>query len=255
MPRKGIKLPDKTVQIIKSHLKKHRLTQAKFAEQLAVSPKTLNNWLSGRNTIDQKDINKILEMLGVGLEDFFAGDIPKEYVFHEEIGSVIWRIYKSGLAILGCRVYKRIAELFKTHINFVIPPKKGFFQTVKQDSKSKKDYYFQFYIIPEEKVNTARFVISFTLADVVRIDYGEFTVKQDIIEVIQYYQPPNYQVKRPTGNINAIKVATWFDELPHTFTVVSDIRFKIEKKGEISEETLQSAEDIVIFWKHFFFHR
>jgi transcriptional regulator with XRE-family HTH domain len=254
MPKKGITLPDKAVKVIKHYLKINKVSQSEFAEQLQTTPRTLTNWLSGRSTIDQDKIDKIAEILGIGLENLFDSNIPKEYIFHEEAAQAIWRIYKSGLAALGQRTYEKIVELFKEHVAFVIPPKKGFFRTFKYDLSEGKNYYFQFWIISEDKVAETKFTMSFTIANIVRIDYGEFIVKQDIVEVKQYYQPSNYQVKRPTGDINAIKVATWLDELPHTFVVVSDIPFEIEIKGEISEKELKESEDIVIFWKHFFFH-
>ncbi|MEZ5672159.1 MAG: hypothetical protein R3E08_07125 [Thiotrichaceae bacterium] len=85
-----------------------------------------------------------------------------------------------------------------------------------------------------------------------RIDYGEIIVKSDIIEIKQYYQPPDYQVSRPAECL--AKVATWFDELSHTFVVVSDKPFTIVEKGRVSEEKLHQSKDIAVFWKHFFFH-
>ncbi len=118
--------------------------------------------------------------------------------------------------------------------------------------KKGKNYYFEFWIVLDEPIEEAKFTISFTINNLVRIDYGEIIIKLDCIEIKQYYQPPDYQVNRPAGCV--AKVATWFDELPHTFIVVSDVKFKIIEKGQVSEKTLKSSNDIAVFWKHFFFH-
>ena len=94
--------------------------------------------------------------------------------------------------------------------------------------------------------------MSFTIANLVRIDYGEIIIKPDCIEIKQYYQPSDYQINKDVHNI--IKVATWFDELSHTFIVVGNVKFKIIEKGRVSEEKLKSTNDMAVFWKHFFFH-
>jgi len=36
--------------------------------------------------------------------------------------------------------------------------------------------------------------------------------------------------------------------------IVSDVKFKIIEKGRLSEEKVKSANDMAVFWKHFFFH-
>lgn len=254
MPKKGTKLSAKAIESIKNHLLAQRLTQEEFAHQLSVTPKTLSNWLSGRTTIEFKKLDSIVKKLGIGLEELFEGDIPPQYVFHQETARVAWWLYKSGLAKLFHQAYWKIAELFLERVSFVLFPKKGFFQSFEHDIKKGKNYYFQFWIVPEEPITTAKFTLSFTIANLVRIDYGEIIVKPDCVELKAYYQPPDYQVNRPETTLVIAKVATWFDELSHTFVVVSDIKFKIIEKGRVSEEELKLANDIAVFWKHFFFH-
>jgi hypothetical protein len=82
---------------------------------------------------------------------------------------------------------------------FVLLPRKGFFQVFEHNLKYGKNYYFEFWLISETGIEEAKFTISFTIANSIRIDYGEIVVKSDRVEIKQYYQPPNYQVSRPTG--------------------------------------------------------
>lgn len=254
MPKKGIELSPKAIEAIKHYLKRNKMTQEKLADQLQVTPKTLNNWLSKRSTIDKDKLDSLIRILGLGLEDLFADNIPNEYVFHEETVKAVWRVYRSGLADIGHRVYRKIGELFRKNVSFVLFPKRGFFQTFEHDIKKGKNYYFQFWIQTDEEITEATFIISFTIKHLIRVNYGEIIVKSDNIEVKQYYQPPNFQVKRPDKSLCSIKVVTWFDEMPHTFVVVGDSPFKIIEKGRISEDELKQADDIAFFPKHFFFH-
>ncbi len=165
---------------------------------------------------------------------------------------VAWWLYKTGLAGLFHNAYRKVAELFMQRVSFVLLPKKGFFQVFEHDIIKGKNYYFEFWIIPDEPVENAKFIMNFTIANLVRIDYGEIIVKPGCIEIKQYYQPPNYQINKPIDY--PVKVATWFDELSHTFIVVGDVRFKIVEKGRVPEEKLKIARDMIVFWKHFFFH-
>jgi len=254
MSKRGIELSTQTIEIIKDYLRVHEITQEEFAAQLQVTPKTLNNWLTGKNTIDLDKLDIIVKMMGIGLEDLLGEDIPQKYVFHEETMRAVWKVYKGGLAAIGHRVYRKIAELFKEHVSFVMFPKRGFFQMFEHNAKKGKNYYFQFWIVTEEAVEEAKFVISFTMGNLIRINYGEILVKKTAVEIKQYYQPPNYEVKRPEKEVCLAKVVTWFDEMSHTFVVVSDVKFKIVEKGKISEEDLRDSKDIAVFWKHFFFH-
>jgi hypothetical protein len=162
------------------------------------------------------------------------------------------RFYKTGVANLLHNVYRKIEELFMKRISFVLLPRKGFFQIFEHDTKKGKNYYFEFWLVSETVVEEIQFTISFTIANTIRIDYGEIIVTSNAVKIKQFYQPPDYQVKRP--NECLAKVVTWFDELSHTFVIVSDKPFKIIEKGRISEEKLHHVDDVAIFWKHFFFH-
>ncbi|OQW94024.1 MAG: hypothetical protein BWK79_08050 [Beggiatoa sp. IS2] len=263
MPKKGIQLPTQTIEIIKNYLKEHKMTQEKFAKKLGVSSRTLSNWLSGRSPVEPDELDNLAKILGIGLEDLFNGELPEEYDllynFYKETVKAVWKVYKSGLAGIGQRIYKKIDRLFRNHVSFVLTPRKGFFQTFEHDTKKGKNYYFQFWIQLEEEIAEAKFVISFTIGNVVRVDYGEIIVKPESVEIKQYYQTPtHYQVKRPVKDVCTTKVVTWFDEMSHTFIVVSDVQFKIVEKGRISEGELKQvqnqANDIALFPKHFFFH-
>jgi len=142
--------------------------------------------------------------------------------------------------------------LFRNHITFLKYPKDGYFKTFKHDIQKGQNYYFEFQIKLMEEIEEAKFVVSFTVNNQIRINYGEVRLEHDKVDIIQYFQPPDYSVKR--AGKNTIRVATWFDELPHTFVINSQIPFEIEEKGKISEYELNQANDIAVFWKHFFFH-
>ncbi len=252
MSKRAIPLSPKTVTVIKHHLASQNITHEEFAKHLKVTPKTLNNWLSGRTAIEFSKIDHLVKTLGIGLEDLFADEIPQEYTFHQEAAQVSFWLYKRGVAGLLHNAYRKIGELFMKRISFVLLPRKGFFQVFEHHTKNGKNYYFEFWLISETTADEAKFTISFTIANMIRIDYGEIIVKPDTVEIKQYYQPPDYQVARPTECL--AKVATWFDELSHTFIVVGDKPFTIVEKGHVSEEKLRQSKEIAVFWKHFFFH-
>lgn len=259
MPKKGVCLPPHAVDVINDYLRVHGITRETFAEELKVTPRTLRNWLNGESTVDHNKLNQIVAKMGIGVEDLLGENIPPEYVFHEETMRAVWKVYKDGLAAIGHRIYRKIAELFREHVSFVILPKRGFFQMFSHDVKKGKNYYFQFWIVTDVEVDTAKFIISFTISnlkgvDLIRINYGEILVNKTTIGIKQYYQPPNYEVKRPPTEVCVAKVVTWFDEMSHTFVVTGDVKFKIVEKGRISEEELKDATDIAVFWRHFFFH-
>jgi len=250
MPKKGIQLSAQTVEIIKDYLREHEITQEEFAEKLEVTPRTLSNWLSAKNAVDFDKLDVIAKTLGIGLEDLF-GDIPQDYVFHHETARAAWWLYRTGLAGLFQRTYKKVAELFRERVSFVLVPKRGYFQTFEHDISRGKNYYFQFWLVSEEDIAEAKFTISFTIANLVRIDYGEIIVRKEDVVLKAYYQPPDFYVERPAKEVCLAKVATWFDEMSHTFVVVSNVKFK----GRTSEEELRKSEDVLVFWKHFFFHQ
>lgn len=252
MSKKAIRLSQKTVAVIKHHLAIQNITHEAFAKQLNVTPKTLSNWLSCRTAMEFSKIDLLVKTLGIGLEDLFEDEIPQEYTFHQEAAQVSFWLYKTGVAGLLHNAYRKIGELFMKRISFVLLPKKGFFQLFEHNIKNGKNYYFEFWLISDTNIEDAKFTISFTIANIIRIDYGEIIVKSDCVEIKQYYQPPDYQVPRSTECL--AKVATWFDELSHTFIVVCDKPFAIIEKGRVSEEKLRQSKDIAVFWKHFFFH-
>ncbi len=135
MPKKGIQLPTKSIESIKNYLTIHHITHDELAHQLKVTPKTINNWLSGRTTIEFKKLDEIVKLLGIGLEELFDGEIPQEYIFHQETAHVAWWLYKTGLANLFHKAYRKVAELFMKRVSFVLLPKKGFFQVFEHDIK------------------------------------------------------------------------------------------------------------------------
>lgn len=261
MSKTGIRLPPKAAQTIKDYLIDHRLSRQAFANTLKVTPRTLNNWLAGRHAIDPDKLQLILPQIGVGVEDFFGGQVPKEYCCPEGVISGLGQIFKCGVAAAVGKAYISVVKLFKEQISFTKFPRTGIFQTFEHDVKLGRDYYFQFWIISAEEVEEAKFMMSFTITNpsnsryVIRISYGEVLVQSNQVEVKQYFQPSHQVVNRPEKRLCVAKVATWFDKLPHTFVVNSNIKFKIVEKGRISEEELRQATDIAVFWKHFFFHR
>jgi len=172
----------------------------------------------------------------------------------------VGQISKCGIAAAVGKAYVKLVKLFHEQISFVKFPEKGFFQTFEHDVKKGQNYYFQFWITTEEKIEEAQFILSFTITNpcnshyAIRTSYGEVIVKPDGVEIKQYFQPSDYEVQRPDRQLCLAKVATWFDKVPHTFVVTSKIKFKIVQKGRISEEELKKSSDIAVFWKHFFFH-
>jgi len=262
MPKGGIKLTETAIETIQSHLKNNKMTQEQFAKNLKVTPRTMTNWLSGSSKIDYDKLHNLTKVLGVGIEDLLGTDLknlsadPDQYTFHYETHRAIYLAYKTGLARNAQKFYRKISNLFSKNISFLLIPRKGFFQSFEHDAEKKKNYYFQFWIQSEEEVTEAKFTISYTLGGVIRINYGEIIIKSDRVEIVQYYQPPNFYVRRPTKDVCTAKVATWLDEMSHTFVVASDTtKFKIVEKGEISEEEIKEAGDIAYFPKHFFFHQ
>ncbi|RKZ77517.1 MAG: hypothetical protein DRR16_29480 [Candidatus Parabeggiatoa sp. nov. 3] len=250
MPKKGVSLTPEASQKIKNYLKQNNLSQEEFAEDvLKVSPKTFRNWLSGKHSVDFEALNIIIEKLGIGVNDLL-GDVDK-YNCTTGVVSTIREIYQNNVAVYVEKSYRKIFDLFRNHITFLKYPKDGYFKTFKHDIQKGQNYYFEFQIKLMEEIEEAKFVVSFTVNNQIRINYGEVRLEHDKVDIIQYFQPPDYSVKR--AGKNTIRVATWFDELPHTFVINSQIPFEIEEKGKISEYELNQANDIAVFWKHFFF--
>jgi transcriptional regulator with XRE-family HTH domain len=258
MPKSGIQLPLKSAQTILTYLAENKISQTTFANTLEVTPRTLNNWLAGRHTIDPAKLQWIIHQVGIGLEDFFDGAVPTEYGCPNGVVSCVGQVYNNGVAATVEKTYPRIVKFFQEQISFTKFPRHGFFQAFEHDVHKGKNYYFQFWLTSEEKIAEAKFVMSFTIASnshyAIRISYGEVLVKPEKVGIKQYFQPSDYAVQRPEKQFCVAKVATWLDEAPHTFVVNSDVKFKIVEKGRISEEELRRASDIGVFWKHFFFH-
>jgi len=251
MPKVGVFLTPEASKKIKRYLKQNNLSQEEFAENLKVSSKTLRNWLSGKHSVDLEALDIIIYKLGIGVNDLLGDVDCDRYNYTAGVVSTIREIYQNNVAVYVERSYRKIFDLFQSHITFLRFPQHGYFRTFEHDAKKGKNYYFEFYIKLKEEIETAEFVMSFSVYKV-RINYGELHIDHDRVDVVQYFQPPNYSVKRASKNI--IRVVTWFDEVPHTFVVNSKIPFEIEEKGKISEYELKRADDIAVFWKHFFFH-
>lgn len=96
MSKKAIQLSQKTVAVIKHYLAIQNITHEEFAKQLNVTPRTLNNWLSGRTAMEFSKIDHLVKTLGIGLEDLFEDEIPQEYTFHQETAQVSLWLYKTG---------------------------------------------------------------------------------------------------------------------------------------------------------------
>lgn len=257
MPKTGIVLSKQATQTVKDYLEQHKLSQETFAEEiLHVSPRTLRNWLAGKTAIDDDKLELIIKTLGVGVEDFLGGEIPQHYKFQYGVVDAVFRVWKDGVAAVGESAYGKIVELFRDHVSFVRLPRSGFFQAFEHSPRQAKNYYREIWLTPAEDLDEIKFVFSFTINKFFRISYGEIILKKDTVEVVQYYQPPNYQIKRIDNASRTIKAATWLDEAPHTFVVTSDVKFTLEDKGRVllSEDELKNAGDVAVFWRHFFFH-
>ncbi len=256
MPKKGIYLPPQAVEAIKTHIEQSGIDYETFAKKaLKVSVRTLHNWLAAKNTIDQEKLDILIKELGIGVGDLLGEQLPEEYRSRDDVFPTLRLVYETGIALTVKNAYSNVAKLFWQQISFNKFPKTGYFQTFEHDISKRKNYYCQIWLIPEEEVEEITFTFSYTVFNVLRITYGEVILKKDCVELKQYHQPPpNYTVKRPDMKKPLIKAATWFDELNHTFIISSNVKFKLEDKGYISEMDLKHADDIAIFWKHFFFH-
>jgi transcriptional regulator with XRE-family HTH domain len=242
MPKKGIFLTTEAAKRIKGYLKKNNYSQEKFAEEiLEISSKTFRNWLSGKHSVDFNALELILEELGIGIYDLLGDVDCDKYNYSTGVVSTIREIYQNNVAIYVENSYRKIVDLFQNHLTFLKFPKHGYFRTFKHEPEKGQNYYFEFHIKLMEEIEEAKFVISFTV-DKIRINYGELHLNHDRVDVVQYFQPPNYSVKMASKNI--IRVATWFDEVPHTFVINSQIPFEIEEKGKISECELKLTNDI-----------
>ena len=61
-------------QFIANQRKAKKLTQAKLAEQLFVSEKTVSKWENGKGIPDTNSLPKLCEILGVGLNELLSGE-------------------------------------------------------------------------------------------------------------------------------------------------------------------------------------
>ena len=59
---------------IKEERKNKNLTQAKLAEKLFVSEKTVSKWENGNGLPDTKDLPKLCEIFEVSLNEILAGE-------------------------------------------------------------------------------------------------------------------------------------------------------------------------------------
>jgi len=259
MPKKGVFLTLEASKKIKSYLKQNNLSQEEFAEGiLDVSSKTLRNWLGGKNSVDLDALDIIIDKLGIGINDLLGDMDCDKYNCTTGVASTVREIYSNHVAIYIEQSYRRITGLFNDHISFLKFPKHGYFKTFEHDPNNSKNFYFEFHIKLEEEIEEVKFTIGFTISKI-RIDYGEINIGRDKIDIVQFFQPPNYSVKRIDKKV--VRVVTYLDETPHIFIVSSDVPFELEKKGKISEEDLDlpnllngQASDIVVFLRHFFFH-
>jgi hypothetical protein len=256
MPKKGIYLPPRAVEAIKTHIEQRGIVYETFAKKtLKVSVRTLHNWLASKNAIDQEKLDLLIKELGIGVEDLFGEQLPEEYRARDDMFPTLRLMYETGVALTVKNAYSNVAKLFWQHISFNKFPKTGYFKTFEHDISKRKNYYCQIWLIPEEEVEEITFTFSFTIFNILRITYGEVILKKDCVELKQYYQPPNYIiVERPSIKKPLVKAATWFDEANHTFIISSNVKFKLENKGYISEMDLRHTDDVAVFWKHFFFH-
>ncbi len=256
MPKKGVVLSEQAVLLIRKYLSEHEYTQEYFATHiLKVNVRTFHNWLTGRSSVELEKLEIIIRELGIGVEDFLGSNVPEEYRARDDLFPTIRLIYEKGIAAYVKTNYQRVAKLFLQHISFNKFPRTGYFHTFEHDVRQGKNYYCQVWILPEIPVEEATFTFSFTIFRLLRITYGEVILKKDSIEIKQFYQPPNYTIKRPKEHPVCIKAATWFDEADHTFIVSSQTKFRLENKGAIPEEELErKRKEMAVFWKHFFFH-
>lgn len=221
-----------------------------------VSPRTLRNYLAGKTKIDDNKLEIIVKTLGIGVEDLLGEEMPEHYKFKYNVVDAVFLIWRDGVAAVGEKAYAKIVELFRDRVSFTRLPRTGYFQTFEHNPRCGKNYYREIWLTPEQEVEEVKFIFSFTINKFFRINYGEIILKQDTIEVVQYYQPPNYQIKRIDNNTRTLKAATWVDEAVHTFVISSDVKFKLEDKGRVTmtEAELRNAGGVAVFWRHFFFY-
>ena len=65
-------------QFIESERKNLNITQAKLAEKLFVSNKTISKWENGKGIPDTESLKKLSEVFGVSINDLLNGEKTNE---------------------------------------------------------------------------------------------------------------------------------------------------------------------------------
>lgn len=249
MPKKGIFLPPQAINAIKTYLDEHNLTREEFAENMGVASRTVTNWLSGKTSVDNEKLELIIKILGIGVQELL-GNVPEEYNVRSDFPS-IFRVVLNNTQLVTklIRIYKNAVMLFFKYVTLNKYPETGFFDTFYHDENKGKNYYSEIWILSNEPIDKAKFVISFTLAERIRVDYGEIQVEKDRVTAYQYYQDFPDVSQRPTEHNCIAKFTTWFGEESCLFIVRSNIKFRVEVKGKIPDHEICQANDIAAFWK------
>lgn len=263
MPKSGTPLSEYAVRVIKEQLSDRGISQAAFARDwLYKEPRTFRNWLSRKTGVSNEEIEAIAKALGIGIEDLLGeSKVPNSFHFYFDVIGAVEQVVKRGLS-KGGEAYTNVTRLFNERVCFTKLPLKGYFRAFEHKAEGKKvNHYYHVKLSPidESPREKVRFVFSFTVSgfhrNLLRIEYGEVILRPDKVEIVQYYQTPNFELERSPEDPWEVTVATWFDKLPHTFIVTSDVPFDLSELGKISEEELQRRRaEIACLPKHFFFH-
>jgi len=271
------------------------LTQQQLAEQAEIDLSRLSKILSLKKTenVTKEKFDKILEVLGVGIEYVFeelpdayneSNYLEKQYGLFEKavnkicpdcldklanVGKTLIHVHKFAYTTIIDKIsaeYPFVNSFFNGGVVFSTIPQTGYWKRFHTTPEKLHDCYVKFVIKPKKENSV--FKISYTLGYIteklpfniptsIRITYGEIKQEKNRCTVIQYYNNPSkYQVNK----LEQIEVFTWIDKAEHYFVINCDNDFDLEydlktkyNKNQVSEYFV--GLNCVIFQRHPQFHR
>lgn len=263
MPKKGIVLNETACQHIKTHLKENTLSQEGFASQLGVDVRTLCYWLTQGTAVSLENLDKLIELVGIGVEDFFGGNdnIPLEFkaallhpFLYKLVGflenSTVPKFFKiTKFLQTALKSYRQQAPAYKW-------PQQGRFKTIRHDSNQQRDCYPEIHIQFIDNIDPMdlKFTVTYMFQEEIPFYYADLEIKPDAIEGTHILHSMGglrlkMRCQRPAEEWVLIKFSTWFGNEGGLFVIncLQNVNFKVvvEKCGH----EIPTAKDVIVFEK------
>lgn len=282
---------------IRKRLNELNMTQTKLAEDIGVEDRYIRKILKTDKSepvnVSKDKVDKMISILGVGIDYVFEHEIPHPYkdksylldffenwcnkilrrngdkqASHLASDEVLNRTVRFGNTAIMKSIadhYGVVKDFFEKKTSFLLAPKEKYWKYFTTTPEEIQNTYILFKLIPTNE--NSHFKISYTLKsninlllipNQIKILYGEVITYDEYREVIQYYNTPSiYKIKKIQHEINII---TWIDRMEHDFVISSNEDFKLiysvdntKTKQQVKE--IFSHVDTVVFQKHPYFHR